>query len=387
LDPTVSETFFGYVVAIYSLGSCLASPVFGYWSNRIKQIRIPTIFGLNMMLLGNLVYLIIDILPTGHRYGMAASRILIGIGSSNAVLLRAYASTASISADRSRSIGCVAAGIAAGLVIGPEPSIPGLQALFTPLGEDGIQLLFGWSLDMYKAPALLASIVNICGILLMSFVFEESYAGLKEDKEAKELPPADLIAVAVCIVTRFTQLSVSTNIETLGSAYSMLMFDFSATDAVRVNATSQAVQGVAAAIILLPFLFLDIGKRLRQRTVNIACLLGFIAFHLITYPWGFLKEGYVTKGFCNDMDKSKLRVVLEYEFRRGSTAAQAVRNITVVFGEDAPNERTVRRWFAKFESGDFDLQNESRGRPECKLNNDELKAVVEADPTCKVLEN
>ncbi|KAK6046700.1 hypothetical protein COOONC_15795 [Cooperia oncophora] len=81
------------------------------------------------------------------------------------------------------------------------------------------------------------------------------------------------------------------------------------------------------------------------------------------------------------MDKSKLRVVLEYEFRRGSTAAQAVRNITVVFGEDAPNERTVRRWFAKFESGDFDLQNESRGRPECKLNNDELKAVVEADPT------
>ncbi|PIO65345.1 hypothetical protein TELCIR_12991 [Teladorsagia circumcincta] len=38
LDPTVSESFFGYVVAIYSLGSCLASPAFGYWSNRIKQV-------------------------------------------------------------------------------------------------------------------------------------------------------------------------------------------------------------------------------------------------------------------------------------------------------------------------------------------------------------
>uniref|UniRef100_A0A7I4YJG8 MFS domain-containing protein n=1 Tax=Haemonchus contortus TaxID=6289 RepID=A0A7I4YJG8_HAECO len=289
LDPTVNESFFGYVVAIYSLGSCIASPAFGYWSNRIKQVRIPTIFGFNMMLLGNLIYLMLDTLPTGQRYAMAVSRVMIGIGSSNAVLLRTYASTASVSADRTRSIGCVAAGIAAGLVIGP-----GLQALFTPLGEDGLHLLPGWSLDMYKAPALLAAIVNICGIALMYFVFDETYAGLKDDKEAKELPPADLIAVAVCIVTRFTQLSVSTNIETLGSAYSMMMFDLSAPDAVRVNATSQAVQGVAAAVILLPFLFLNIGKRLRQRTVNIACVLGFIAFHLITYPWGFGNVGHVT---------------------------------------------------------------------------------------------
>ncbi|PIO64702.1 hypothetical protein TELCIR_13659 [Teladorsagia circumcincta] len=119
---------------------------------------------------------------------------------------------------------------------------------------------------MYKAPALLACFVNLCGIFLMYFVFEETYAGLKDDKEAKELPPADLIAVTVCVVTRFTQLSVSTNIETLGSAYSMLMFDFTAPDAVRVNATSQAVQGVAAAAILLPFLFLDIGKSVFEVT-------------------------------------------------------------------------------------------------------------------------
>ncbi|RCN24659.1 hypothetical protein ANCCAN_29641, partial [Ancylostoma caninum] len=203
------------------------------------------------------------------------------------VLLRAYASTASTSADRSRAIGCVATGIAVGLVIGP-----GLQALFTPLGEDGVHLLFGWSLTMYKAPALLAAIINICGILLMYFAFDEKYAGLKEDNQSTPLPPADLIAVAICIITRFTQLSVSTNIETLGSAYSMLMFDLSAPEAVSVNSISQAVQGIAAALILLPFLFLDIGKRLKQRTVNIACILGFLAFHLITYPWDFGK--YVT---------------------------------------------------------------------------------------------
>ncbi|VDM54901.1 unnamed protein product [Angiostrongylus costaricensis] len=42
----------------------------------------------------------------------------------------------------------------------------------------------------------------------------------------------------------------------LGSAYSMLMFDFSTPSAVKVNSISQAVQGTAAAFILLPFIFL-----------------------------------------------------------------------------------------------------------------------------------
>ncbi|KHJ91292.1 hypothetical protein OESDEN_08846 [Oesophagostomum dentatum] len=133
----------------------------------------------------------------------------ITAASGNAVLLRAFASTSSTSPDRSRAIGCVAAGLAVGLVIGP-----GLQALFTPLGEDGVRIMFGWSLTMYKAPALLAAIINILGILLMGFAFDEQYAGLKDDSESEPLPPADLVAVAVCIATRFTQLSTTANIET-----------------------------------------------------------------------------------------------------------------------------------------------------------------------------
>ncbi|KJH49863.1 transporter, major facilitator family protein [Dictyocaulus viviparus] len=253
LDHSVSVSFFGYVIAIYSFGQCVSSPIFGYWSNRIKQVRMPTIFGLSMMLSGNLIYIVMDALPSGHRYAMAASRMLIGIGSGNSVLLRAYASTASISVDRSRAIGCVASGIAVGLVIGP-----GLQTLFTPLGEEGVHVLFGWSLNMYKAPACLAALINICGISLMYFAFDEKYAGLKEDHEIIKLPSADFIAVTICILTRFTQVSVATNIETLGSEYSMLMFDLSPPEAVKVNSMSQIVQGIAASIILLPFLFLDI---------------------------------------------------------------------------------------------------------------------------------
>lgn len=41
------------------------------------------------------------------------------------------------------------------------------------------------------------------------------------------------------------------------------------------------------------------------------------------------------------------------------------------------NERAY--WLNRFCSGNFVLANEHRGRPE-KVDNDELKAIVEADP-------
>ncbi|XP_015189867.1 PREDICTED: protein cycle-like, partial [Polistes dominula] len=81
------------------------------------------------------------------------------------------------------------------------------------------------------------------------------------------------------------------------------------------------------------------------------------------------------------MDKTKMRVIFEYDFRRGTNAVQESRNVNEVFGKDVANERTVFRRFKKFRSGDFDLQNEPRGWPESKADDDQLKAVVEANPS------
>ncbi|GAU97186.1 hypothetical protein RvY_08528 [Ramazzottius varieornatus] len=81
------------------------------------------------------------------------------------------------------------------------------------------------------------------------------------------------------------------------------------------------------------------------------------------------------------MDKSKVRTIFEYEFRRGTKAARTARNINNVFGEDATNERTVERWYARFRSGDFSLEDHPHGRPKLKVNNDELRKLVESDPS------
>ncbi|XP_046539331.1 histone-lysine N-methyltransferase SETMAR-like isoform X2 [Equus quagga] len=75
-----------------------------------------------------------------------------------------------------------------------------------------------------------------------------------------------------------------------------------------------------------------------------------------------------------------LRILFLYEFKLGHSAAMASRNINSVFGEGCVSERTVRWWFEKFRSGDLSLKNEPRGRPKCVLNQDKLRAMVEANP-------
>ena len=79
------------------------------------------------------------------------------------------------------------------------------------------------------------------------------------------------------------------------------------------------------------------------------------------------------------IDKSKIRFVYEYEFRRGTNASQTDGNINEAFGDNVANEQTVRRWFERFRSGDFSLEDQPRGWPATNIDNDDLKAVVEKD--------
>ena len=87
------------------------------------------------------------------------------------------------------------------------------------------------------------------------------------------------------------------------------------------------------------------------------------------------------------MDKFQNRTVMLHEFKLGHSAAQATRNINQAWGPGSAAERTVRRWFQKFASGNLDLEDEpGRGR-KSSLDNDELREAVEANPetTTRVL--
>jgi histone-lysine N-methyltransferase SETMAR len=84
------------------------------------------------------------------------------------------------------------------------------------------------------------------------------------------------------------------------------------------------------------------------------------------------------------MSKQEFRQIYFYEFKLGRTAAQTARNIIEVWGQGSVNDSTVQRWFKKFLDGEFDLgDKEGRGR-HSEIDDDELKAIVEADPCTTV---
>ena len=67
-------------------------------------------------------------------------------------------------------------------------------------------------------------------------------------------------------------------------------------------------------------------------------------------------------------------------FKLGRKAAETARDINDAFGPGTTNERVAQRWFKKFRNGDESLKDEDgRGRPTA-VNNEHLKALIEADP-------
>jgi len=68
-----------------------------------------------------------------------------------------------------------------------------------------------------------------------------------------------------------------------------------------------------------------------------------------------------------------------YEWRKGSNASVAIKNICKVYG-NVLEYRTCLRWFEKFSSGDLSLEDRpERGRP-TEVDNECLKTLVESDP-------
>ena len=61
------------------------------------------------------------------------------------------------------------------------------------------------------------------------------------------------------------------------------------------------------------------------------------------------------------------------------TAAESHLILVEVYGEDALDERTCQKWFARLKNGDFGLEDEDRPGQREKFEDEELEALRDRD--------
>ena len=71
------------------------------------------------------------------------------------------------------------------------------------------------------------------------------------------------------------------------------------------------------------------------------------------------------------------RLLFLYEYKLGHTAGEAEDNINAAFGKGATNYKIVQRWFKKFQSGNENIENEPRERPDSIISEDQIKEMLE----------
>ncbi|GFT15881.1 histone-lysine N-methyltransferase SETMAR [Trichonephila clavipes] len=80
-----------------------------------------------------------------------------------------------------------------------------------------------------------------------------------------------------------------------------------------------------------------------------------------------------------ESDKQHFRHILLFYYRKGKNAVQARKKLTDVYGEGVLTVRQCQNWFAKFRSGNFDVEDAPRSGWPVEADKDAIKAFVDAN--------
>ncbi|KAF6306664.1 major facilitator superfamily domain containing 8 [Rhinolophus ferrumequinum] len=83
IDQTADASFLGWVIASFSLGQMVASPIFGLWSN-YRPRKEPLIVSILISVAANCLYAYVHVPASHNKYYMLVARGLVGFGSASA---------------------------------------------------------------------------------------------------------------------------------------------------------------------------------------------------------------------------------------------------------------------------------------------------------------
>ena len=104
LNPNTSKSYYGWVVAVFSIGQFISAPLFGFWS-QFRPAREPIAFALLLSSLFNILYAYCNIFPSSIAiYIVLVSRFFIGSSIGHTSVMRAFISTATTEKERTSSL-------------------------------------------------------------------------------------------------------------------------------------------------------------------------------------------------------------------------------------------------------------------------------------------
>lgn len=293
IDDSANASFLGWVVAAYSLGQMLASPIFGLWSNH-RPRREPLVCSIIINLSANIYYAYAYLPRTNNKIHMLMSRAFVGFGAGNVAVVRSYVAGATSLKERTGAMANMSACQALGFILGPA-----LQACLSFIGEHGVTVKFiDLQLNMYTAPAILAAAFGLVNILLVVLVLREhrvdddgrhiqaiNYTAEESDDVSEEAEETiDQVAVMTSNALFFIVMFIFAVFETIATPLSMDMFAWTRKEAVLYNGI--IICGIGFESILVFLLVKVASRRYGDRPVLLAGLAIIFCGFFILLPWG-----------------------------------------------------------------------------------------------------
>ncbi|PNJ83917.1 major facilitator superfamily domain-containing protein 8 isoform X10 [Pongo pygmaeus] len=259
IDPTADTSFLGWVIASYSLGQMVASPVFGLWSN-YRPRKEPLIVSILISVAANCLYAYLHIPASHNKYYMLVARGLLGIGAGNVAVVRSYTAGATSLQERTSSMANISMCQALGFILGPV-----FQTCFAFIGEKGVTWdVIKLQINMYTTPVLLSAFLGILNIILILAILREhrvddsgrqcksiNFEEASTDEAQVPQGNIDQVAVVAINVLFFVALFIFALFETIITPLTMDMYAWTQEQAVLYNGIILAALGVEAVVIFL----------------------------------------------------------------------------------------------------------------------------------------
>ncbi|NWI57740.1 MFSD8 protein, partial [Calyptomena viridis] len=293
IDSTADASFLGWIIASYSIGQMVASPLFGLWSNH-RPRREPLLVSIAISVAGNCLYAYVHVPHSHNKYYMLTARALVGFGAGNVAVVRSYIAGATSLPERTSAMANTSACQAIGFILGPV-----FQTCFTLIGEEGVTWEFlCLQLNMYTTPVLFGALLGVTNIILIFTIFREhrvddmgrqckSINSEGEENDALDQDTEgniDHVAVVALNVLFFVILFVFAVFETIATPLTMDMYSWTRKEAVFYNGIILSVIGIESVMVFMVVKMLS--KKTGERAILHGGLMIILIGFFILLPWG-----------------------------------------------------------------------------------------------------